>query len=157
MNSLSRDLLLNISKFLDNNTCCELSDLHKLSLTNKYNFKIYKEKIIIIPLIHSKLLHKIYTKNNTPLHSNCYLCGPFNKIETTNIINSIDNALRIDHRLFCSLPRPYPKGLSNTIHFSTLYEMDILKTKAYRLTDDLNFLIAGRCCDGKGSTLYLKH
>ena len=43
MNCLSDDLLIYISKFLDNNTCCTFSDLHKLAITNKYLFKILND------------------------------------------------------------------------------------------------------------------
>jgi hypothetical protein len=157
MDLLSDDILLHISKFLCNNTCCTLSELHKLALTNKYYFNIYKEKITIIPLIPSDHIHKIYKNIVTSLRFNCYLCGPFNKTEIINLVDSIKNAIRIKS----DSPRDrnfYPKNSrSNTIHFHTTYEIEILKAKTERLTHDLNFLIAGRCCSGKGSTLYIKH
>ena len=93
MNSLPDDLLLSISKFLDNQTCCRLSDLHKLAITNKYLFKIYKEKLHIIPLIPSKQQKQIYKKYVHPLNYNCFLCGPFNKTEVTNIIDAINSSI----------------------------------------------------------------
>lgn len=155
MNLLSDDLLIYISKFLDNNTCCSPSDVHQLSLTNKYYFNIYKEKINFLPLVPSDYQHHIYKKIVKSIHSNCYLCGPFNKIEIRNIIDAIKTAVCV--RADFSRERSfYPHGLSNTIHFDTIYEMDILKTKTNCLTNNLTFLIAGRCCTGKGSTLYIK-
>ena len=156
MDLLSNDILLHISKFLCNNTCCTLSDVHKLALTNKYYFNIYKENITILPLIPSDHISKIY-KNIIHAHRfNCYLCGPFNKIEINNIINSIKTAAYIKAD-FSRKKNPYLHGLSNTIHFNTTYEMEILKAKTESLTHNLNFLIAGRCCSGKGSILFIKH
>jgi hypothetical protein len=157
MNSLPDDLLLSISKFLDNQTCCRLSDLHKLAITNKYLFKVYKEKLHIIPLIPSKQQKQIYKKYVHPLKYNCFLCGPFNKTEVTHIIDAINSSvcLKLD---FPARPKNYyPRNLQSPIHFDTVYEMEIFKTKVNNLNEDLNFLIAGRCCAGKGSTLYIKH
>lgn len=157
MNSLSDDLLLFISKFLDNQTCCRLSDLHKLAITNKYLFKIYKEKLHIIPLIPSKQQKQIYKKYVHTLNYNCFLCGPFNKTEVTKIIDAINSSicLKLD---FPARPKNYyPRNLQSPIHFNTVYEMEIFKTKVQSLCQNLNFLIAGRCCSGKGSTLYMKH
>ena len=156
MELLSNDILLHISKFLCNNTCCTLSDVHKLALTNKYYFNIYKENITIIPLIPSDHIRKIYKNIIHALRFNCYLCGPFNKIEINNLIDSIKNAVCIKAD-FSRERKFYPNNLSNTIHFNTTYEMEILKAKTESLTHNLNFLIAGRCCSGKGSTLYIKH
>ena len=157
MNYLPNDLLIHISKFLDNHTCCSLSDLHKLAITNKYLFNTYKENIHIAPLIPSKHQKMIYKKYTHPLNYNCFLCGPFNKTEVTNIIDAINSSicLKLD---FPARPKNYyPRNLQSPIHFDTIYEMQIFKTKVNNLDEHLNFLIAGRCCTGKGSTLYIKH
>lgn len=157
MNYLPNDLLIHISKFLDNHTCCRLSDLHKLAITSKFFFYTYKEKIHITPLIPSKHQEMIYKKFTHPLNYNCFLCGPFNKTEVTNIIDAIKSSvcLKLD---FPARPKNYyPRNLQSPIHFDTIYEMQIFKTKVNMITEHLNFLIAGRCCTGKGSTLYIKH
>jgi hypothetical protein len=157
MNRLSDDLLIYISKFLDNNTCCILSDLHKLAITNKYLFKIYKENIHIAPLIPSNQRHKIYKNIIKTLKCNCYLCGPFNKTEITKIIDSIDTSICLKWDLPARPKNHYPRSLQSPIHFNTFYEMEIFKTKVNALNHSLKFLVAGRCCSGKGSTLYIKH
>ncbi len=152
---LSEDLLYHISKFLDNNTCCKLSSIHKLALTNKFYFKTYKEKIKLLPLIPSDHQHKIFRNIVTTLNFNCYLCGPFNKTEIISLVDAIKTSVLVR----ADIPRPkpyYSKSLSDTIHFDTVYEMEILKAKTNALNEYLNFLIAGKCCKGKGSTLYLK-
>jgi hypothetical protein len=157
MNYLSDDILIYISKFLDNHTCCRLSDLHKLAITNKYLFNIYKEKLHISPLIPSKQQKLIYKKYIQPLNYNCFLCGPFNKTEVTNIIDSINSSICLKWDLPARPKNYYPRSLQSPIHFSTVYEMEIFKTKVHSLCENLNFIIAGRCCSGKGSTLYMKH
>ncbi len=157
MNFLSDDLLLSISKFLDNHTCCRLSDLHKLAITNKYLFNTYKEKLHISPLIPSKHQDQIYKKYTQPLNYNCFLCGPFNKTEVTNIVDSINSSICLKWDLPARPKNYYPRSLQSPIHFGTVYEMEIFKTKVHSLCENLNFLIAGRCCSGKGSTLYVKH
>ena len=155
MNSLPDDLLLYISKFLDNHTCCRLSDLHKLAITNKYLFNIYKEKLHISPLIPSKHQKLIFKKYIQPLNYNCFLCGPFNKTEVTKIIDSINSSICLKWDLPARPKNYYPRSLQSPIHFDTVYEMEIFKTKVHSLCE--NLLIAGRCCSGKGSTLYMKH
>ena len=156
MNMLSEDLLYHMSKFLDNNTCCKLSELHKLALTNKYYFKTYKEKIRRLPLIPSDHQHKIFRNIVTSLNFNCYLCGPFNKTEIIQLVDAIKTSVLV-RADFSRERSSYPNNLSNTIHFPTVYEMEILKAKTNALNEYLNFLVAGKCCSGKGSTLYIKH
>ena len=157
MDCLSDDLVIYISTFLDNHTCCKLSDLHKLAITNKYLFNTYKEKLHISPLIPSKYQKQIYKKYVHPLNYNCFLCGPFNKTEVTNIIDSINSSICLKWDLPARPKNYYPRSLQSPIHFDTVYEMEIFKTKVNNLCENLNFLIAGRCCSGKGSTLYMKH
>ena len=154
MNSLSDDLLLYLSKFLLRKSCCKKSDLHNLSLINKTMFSLYKEKLIIYPTIPSYLHKKVYREIPHYYNSNCYLCGPFNKKEFNNIINAINNSHRKEYP---TRPKQYwPQSLSDSIHFDTTYEMDILKTKTDSLNNYLKFLISGNCCQGKGATLYIK-
>lgn len=118
---------------------------------------IYKEKITILPLIPPDHIHKIYKNIVSSLRFNCYLCGPFNKTEISNLVNSIQNAIRIKSNSSRNINFYPQNSRSNTIHFHTTYEIEILKVKTERLSHNLNFLIAGRCCSGKGSTLYIKH
>ena len=161
MYTLPEDILLYISKFLHNNTCCTYSELHNLSLTNKFNYHMYKENIAFLPLVPIPHQKKIYSNIVTSLHFNCYLCGPFNKTELSNIIDSIRTAIGI--RAWSSppveLPRSFPfsRALQNTIHSNSSQEMEILKAKVNALNENLNFIIAGKCCKGKGATLYIKH
>lgn len=154
MNSLPEDLLLYLSKFLDRISCCKPSNLHNLSLTNKTLFSLYKEKLIIYPTIPSYLHKKVYRKTPHYYKTNCYLCGAFNKKEFDNIICSINNAYTKEYP---TRPKQYwPRSLSSSIHCDTAFEMGILKTKVDSLNNYLTFMIAGKCCSGNGSTLYIK-
>ena len=155
MDSFNKDILLYISKFLDNNTCCKFSDLHNLSIINKFYYSMYKEKINILPMIPSSHCELIYKNVIHTLKYNCYLCGPFNKNEISKIISTIKSA-----RNNSRPDRPknhYPRNPQFPIHFNTLYEMEIFKCKTAYLDNNLCFLVAGKCCDGQGSTLYIKH
>ena len=155
MDSFNKDILLHISKFLDNNTCCKLSDLHNLSIINKFYYSMYKEKVNIIPSIPLKHCKLIYNTEPKTFNYNCYMCGPFNKIEVSNIIEAIENSRNR------SLPdRPklyYPQNPQFPIHFTSTYDMNIFKTKVSTLALNLKFLLSGRCCNGQGSTLFIKH
>ena len=154
MDSLSEDLLLYLSEFLEHISCCKPSELHNLSLTNKTLFSLYKENIIIYPTIPSNLHKKIYRKTPHYYKTKCYLCGPFNKKEFDNIICSINNSYKKEYP---TRPKQYwPRSLSSSIHCNTAFEMGILKTKVDSLNDYLTFMIAGKCCSGNGSTLYIK-
>ena len=83
------------------------------------------------------------------------MCGPFNKIEVSNILAAIRSA-----KLQTLPDRPklyYPTNPQFPIHFTSSYDMEIFKTKVSTLDLYLNFLVSGRCCDGQGSTLFIKH
>ena len=71
MNCLSDDLLIYISKFLDNNTCCTFSDLHKLAITNKYLFKIPKAPawITFVTLIKQSIINILENKEVPGLYT----------------------------------------------------------------------------------------
>jgi hypothetical protein len=154
MQSLPEDLLLYLSKFLDHISCCKLSGLHNLSLTNKTLFSLYKEKFIIYPTIPFNQHKKFYRKTPHYYKTNCYLCGPFNKKEFDNIISTINKSYTKEYP---ARPKQYwPTNLSSSIHFDTSFEMGILKTKTDSLGNYLTFIIAGKCCDGAGATLYIK-
>ena len=65
----------------------------------------------------------------------------FNKTEVTNIIDAINSSicLKLD---FPARPKNYyPRSLQSPIHFDTIYEMQIFKTKVNNLNEHLNFLI----------------
>ena len=90
MNGLSDDLLLYISKFLDNHTRCRLSDLHKLA-----NYIPCNKNISLISLIY----HSFLSSNMTiSINIQLYIYSlhhyiPCNKIPRCN--TTLDYPVRI--------------------------------------------------------------
>ena len=148
MNFLNNDLLIIIAKYLENQSCCQRSELEIFSLTDKYINQILKNKIKYDNIYKNKNIHELFKNKNSK--NLCTKHGIFNKEEYNTLITAFSNlsnkamfgmiGIDSDDKIFLHMP-------SST-------KMDILIKKYSDNREKLNFIICkNRCCGGKGASL----
>ena len=148
INSLNNDLLIRIANNLDNQSCCQRSQLEIFSLTDKYVNKILKNKIKYDNIYQNKNIHELFKSKNSK--NLCTKHGIFNKDEYNTLITAFSNlnnkamfgtiGIDTDDKVF--------------IHMQSSEQMDTLIKKYSDNTEKLHFIICkNRCCEGKGTSL----